>query len=292
MEKYFVWHVQGGLGKNVAATSLCQDIKTTYPDRKLIMVVSWPEVFLNHPNIDRVYALGQCPHFYDDYVHQKDTVVYRHEPYNQSGHIHRKTHLIHNWCDLLGIQYKEQTPKVIINYAQQQLVGMWNRDKPTMVLHTNGGPIDGQKYSYNWCRDIPGELAQAIVNKFHKTYHIYQICRKDSVVLENVERVDQPLSNLELFSMLASSKKRVLIDSCLQHAAVAFNLPSTVLWVGTSPKVFGYKLHKNVVAKVPNKKNQLIGSYLFDYQFENNIHECPYINMNEMFDVNHVLNSI
>ena len=292
MEKYFVWHVQGGLGKNVAATSLCQDIKNAYPDRKLIMVVSWPEVFLNHPNIDRVYALGQCPHFYDDYVHQKDTVVYRHEPYNQSGHIHRKTHLIHNWCDLLGIEYKEQTPKVIINYAQQQLVGIWNRDKPTMVLHTNGGPIDGQKYPYNWCRDIPPELAQAIVNKFHKTYHIFQVCRKDSVALENVERVDQPLTNLELFSMLASSKKRVLIDSCLQHAAVAFNLPSTVLWVGTSPKVFGYKLHKNVVAKVPNKKNQLIGSYLFDYQFENNIHECPYIGMNEMFDVNHVLNSI
>ena len=44
--------------------------------------------------------------------------------------------------------------------------------------------------------------------------------------------------------------------------------------------------------KVPNKKNQLIGSYLFDYQFENNIHECPYISMNEMFDVNQVLNSI
>ena len=292
MEKYFVWHVQGGLGKNVAATSLCQDIKNAYPDRKLIMVVSWPEVFLNHPNIDRVYALGQCPHFYDDYIHQKDTMVYRHEPYNQSGHIHRKTHLIHNWCDLLGIQYKEQTPKVIINYAQQQLVGVWKRDKPTMILHTNGGPIDGQKYPYNWCRDIPPELAQAIVNKFHKTYHIFQVCRKDSVVLENVERVDQPLSNLELFSMLASSETRVLIDSCLQHAAVSFNLPSTVLWVGTSPNVFGYKLHKNVVAKVPNKKNQLIGSYLFDYQFENNIHECPYISMNEMFDVNQVLNSI
>jgi hypothetical protein len=292
MDKYFVWHVQGGLGKNVAATSLCQDIKATYSDRKLIMVVSWPEVFLNHPNIDRVYALGQCPHFYDDYIHQKDTMVYRHEPYNQSGHIHRKTHLIHNWCDLLGIEYKEQTPKVIINYAQQQLVGMWNRDKPTMVLHTNGGPNDGQKHPYNWCRDIPPELAQAIVNKFHKTYHIFQVCRKDSVVLENVERVDQSLSNLELFSMLANSKKRVLIDSCLQHAAVAFNLQSTVLWIGTSPKVFGYKLHKNVVAKMPNKKNQLIGSYLFDYQFENNIHECPYINLQEMFDINQLLHII
>ena len=107
-----------------------------------------------------------------------------------------------------------------------------------------------------------------------------------------MERIDQPLTNLELFSMMANSKKRVLIDSCLQHAAVAFNLQSTVLWIGTSPKVFGYKLHKNVVAKVPNKKNQLIGSYLFDYQFENNIHECPYISVNEMFDVNQLLREL
>ena len=45
-------------------------------------------------------------------------------------------------------------------------MGIWNRDKTTMVLHTNGGPIDGQKYPYNWCRDIPMELGQAIVEKF------------------------------------------------------------------------------------------------------------------------------
>ena len=56
--------------------------------------------------------------------------------------------------------------------------------------------------------------------------------------------------------------------------------------------MFGYKVHKNVVAKVPKKRNQLIGSYLFDYQFENNIHECPYIDLKEMFDVNAVLSNI
>ena len=43
---------------------------------------------------------------------------------------------------------------------------------------------------------------------------------------------------------------------------------------------------------MPNKKNQLIGSYLFDYQFENNIHECPYISVNEMFDVNQLLREL
>jgi hypothetical protein len=152
--------------------------------------------------------------------------------------------------------------------------------------------LEGQKYPYNWCRDISPELAQAIVNKYHQKYHIFQVCRKDSIILENVERIDKPLSNLELFAILANSEKRVLVDSCLQHAAAAFGLQSTVLWVGTSPKVFGYKVHKNVVAKVPKKRNQLIGSYLFDYQFENNIHECPYIDFKEMFDVNEVLRNI
>jgi hypothetical protein len=97
---------------------------------------------------------------------------------------------------------------------------------------------------------------------------------------------------MELFSLLVVAKKRVLIDSSLQHAAAALNLKSTVLWVGTSPKVFGYKLHTNIEAKLPQTANQLIGSYTFDYQFENNIHECPYMNINDIFNTDLILSSI
>ncbi len=56
-EKYFIWHIQGGLGKNIAGTALVKTIKQTYPDRKLIMVTSWPEVYLNNPDVDRVYQI-------------------------------------------------------------------------------------------------------------------------------------------------------------------------------------------------------------------------------------------
>jgi len=161
-----------------------------------------------------------------------------------------------------------------------------------MVIQTGGGPIQGQKYSYSWTRDIPQDLAQAIVNKFSTQYHIFQVTRPDGYRLEGVERVDQPLSNIELFAILVGAQKRVLIDSCLQHAASAFKLSSTVFWIGTSPTVFGYKLHNNIVAKLPKKANQMIGSYLFDYQFENNLHECPYIELKDMFDIDRVLNSI
>jgi uncharacterized phage-like protein YoqJ len=118
--KYVVWHIEGGLGKNVAATALISSIKQKHKDRKLILVVSYPEVFLNHPDIHRVYRVGATSYFYDDYIKDKDTVVYKHEPYFQSDHIMRKKHLIENWCDLLGVKFEKQLPILYPNMLQIQ----------------------------------------------------------------------------------------------------------------------------------------------------------------------------
>ncbi len=293
-EKYLIWHVQGGLGKNVAATSLVSHLRTKYIDRKIIIVASWPEVWMNHPMVDRLFHLGNTPHFYDDYIHNKDSIVFKHEAYNQTAHLNHSQHLIHNWCDLMDLEYEDNEkfhPKVILNYAQQQLTQRWIRQKPTMVLHTNGGPME-QKFSYNWSRDLPPELSQEIVNAFADRFHIFHVCRKDSSILQGVERIDEPMGNIELFSILATSTSRVLIDSCLQHAAVAFQLPSTVLWIGTSPKVFGYDFHNNVLAKNPVVANQRLNSYMFDYDFSSNLHECPYTTFTEIFEPQIVIRNI
>ena len=300
-EKYVIWHIQGGLGKNIAATALIPDIKKKYSDRKLIMVVSWPEVFLNHPDIDKVYNLNQLTHFYENYIENKDVLIFKHEPYHQTGHITKKKHLLENWCDLLGIEYKAQQPQIVVNYAQNKLILKWSREKPILILQTSGGPLlappnpqTGQPIynPYSWTRDMPAEIAQSIVDKYSKEYHIIQITRQGGYGLQGVERIDAQMSNIELFSLIAVSKKRILIDSALQHAASAFQLPSTVFWIGTSPKVFGYKLHNNIVAKIPQKASQLINSYIYDFQFDNNMHECPYMSINEMFDVKEVMNKL
>tara|TARA_R110002167_G_scaffold355986_1_gene570597 strand:+ start:1314 stop:2261 length:948 start_codon:yes stop_codon:yes gene_type:complete len=282
-EKYIVWHIQGGLGKNIAATSLISSVKEKYSDRKLIMIVSYPEAFLNNPLIDRVYQLGQAPYFFQDYIENKDTIIFRHEPYHQTGHINMTKHLIENWCDLLNLEYKNQQPKIFLNFVQQQLIGLWTRKKPIMVIQTCGGPGDDKSLSYSWTRDIPESIAQTIVNKYKNEYHIIQITRPNGYELTDVERCDQKMSNIELFAIIGVAKKLVLIDSCLQHAAAAFNIKATVLWIGTNPTVFGYNLHNNIKAQIPNRANQLIGSYLFDYQFENNTHECPYIDVKDFF---------
>lgn len=287
MNKYVVWHIQGGLGKNVAATSLPKTIKEVYSDRQLIMVVSYPEVFLNNPYIDRVYPLGNCPYFYEDFIENKDTLIFRHEPYHQSGHIHKNIHLIANWCDLLNIEYTNQIPELYPNYSEKINAKKWFRDKPVIILQTSGGDLES-KNVYAWCRDMPQGIAQLLVDVYKNTHHIFHVTRKSGYILDNVERIDYKLSNMELFGMLTVSSHRFLIDSSLQHAAVAINLKSTVFWIGTSPDVFGYKLHNNIIANKPKRRNQLVGSYLFDYQFDYNLHECPYDNLEEMFDLNKI----
>lgn len=289
--KYVVWHIEGGLGKNVAATALIGSVKKKYSDRKLILVVSYPEVFLNHPDIDKVYRIGITQYFYDEYIKDKDTIVIRHEPYFQSDHILKKKHLIENWCDLIGIKYEKQKPILYPNMIQKDMMFNWKRDRPTMVIHTNGGAIQ-QNGLYSWTRDLPYQLGQKIVEKYQNTYHIIQICRDEKQAIPGAESVYINLTNHELFASLVLSDKRILIDSCLQHAAAAMNLKSTVLWIGTSPKNFGYEMHDNIVAKPPKGNVKLIDSYLFDYSFEGVAHECPYMDFSEMFDLNQIYDSI
>ena len=266
-------------------------MKKKYPDRKLILVVSYPEVFLNHPDIHRVYAVGATSYFYDDFIKDKDTIVFRHEPYFQSNHIMRKSHLIENWCDLLEIKFENQLPILYPNMVQQDIAFNWKRDKPVMILHSNGGPLN-QDHLYSWTRDIPFAISQAIVDKYSNKYHIIQVGRDERQAADGVEFISTPMTNFELFAMLVISEKRVLIDSCLQHVAAAMQLPSTVLWIGTSPKNFGYKLHDNINPNPPKGNVKMIDSYLFDYGFDGRAHECPYTDVNEIFNTVDIFKSI
>lgn len=290
-KKYSLFHIEGGLGKHVLATAVAQCIKNNHPDRELIIVCAYPEIFLNLDFVDRVYRLGMTPYFYDDFINNKDTMVFKHEPYFTDDHIHKRLHLLLNWCKLHNLKYNNEQPVLKFNIRQLQIAqGKWLREKPVMVIQTNGGPLQDQQYTYSWTRDMPYDLAQKIVDTFSEKYHIIQICRHEHNALNNVEVVHDPMSNMELFSILLASEKRVLIDSSLQHAAAALNLQSTVLWVGTSPVVFGYNLHKNIVANLPNTI-KLPDSYLFDYDFNGVTHECPMFDTN-IFDLNTIIESL
>jgi hypothetical protein len=290
-EKYLVWHIEGGLGKNIAATSLLESLKENYNDRNIIVVASYPEIFLNLPSVHRVYKLGSTQYFYDDYIKDKDTIVFKHEPYYETQHILKQKHLISNWCNIMGIDYNFQLPTLNFNFVQQRNVLSWERSKPILVIQTNGGPLQSNQ-SYSWTRDLPYMLSSQIVEKYKNTHHIIQVCKPNSMKLPNAEIIDYQIQAMDLFGLLIASDKRILIDSCLQHASAALNLPSTVFWIGTSPKNFGYSLHNNIIANQPSDTTKLIDSYLFDYSFDGISHECPYYSLDEMFNLPSIIEKI
>jgi hypothetical protein len=85
----------------------------------------------------------------------------------------------------------------------------------------------------------------------------------------------------------------VLIDSSLQHAAAGMGLKSTVLWVGTSSINFGYEgIHTNLIANKPTGTTKMIDSMFFNYNLEGTTHECPYNNVEDIFDIAKVCNAI
>jgi len=276
---YSIFHIEGGLGKHVAATAVAKTIKNNHPERKLIVVCAYPEIFLTLPFIDRVYRIGNTPYFYQDYIENKDSLIFKHEPYFTYEHINKRLPLIENWCKLHNLQYSGEMPELIFNIRNKEISArkFSQVNKPVLLLQTHGGPIKEQPYLYSWTRDMPLGTIMQIAERYSNEYHIVQICRDPKQGINGLDVVHGEMSNMDLFSMLLHSKKRIFIDSCMQHAAAALNLPSTVLWVATSPKLFGYDMHKNIVADLP-KDFKLPDSYLFDYNFHGALHECPFTN--------------
>lgn len=293
-KKYSIFHVEGGLGKHVASTAVAKSIKKTHPERELIVVCAYPEIFINLEFVSRVYRHGHTPYFYQDYIKDKDFLMFKHEPYFTTEHIKKETSLIENWTKLYELEYSGELPEIKFNYRQHQYNrNLWSRNKPIFLIHTNGGLMDKQPYPHSWTRDMPQYIYKPVVDAFKDSHHIIQICRDESQSINHssVEVITQSLLNMELFGLVEMSDKRLLIDSSLQHAAAALNKPSTVLWVGTSPKVFGYELHRNIVANLNDDEFKLPDSYLFDYNFTGTLHECPVLEQTTMFDVNEIIDS-
>jgi ADP-heptose:LPS heptosyltransferase len=275
-------------------------VHKTYPERKVVVVCGYPEVFLANPFVYRVYRLGHTPYFYQDYIKDKDSIILKHDPYASTDHIHQRRHLIESWFDVFGLEYGGEKPKLFSNYRYAEIVvDSFTKGvkKPIMLLHTNGGPYDingsyNQRNIKSWARDMPTPLIDGLVKHYKNKYHILQVCKSNDLAHPEVQAITEPLNNLELLNLTRIAQKRILIDSSLQHAAAAFDLPSVVLWNGTSPNVFGYPLHKNIT---PSREKiegySMITSYLHDYELWGDPAQCPY-DSNDLYDINQIVKAV
>ena len=58
--KNIIFNIEGGIGKSIMATAVCEAIKKQYPQDRLIVVTAYPEVFICNPHVDKCFNHNQC----------------------------------------------------------------------------------------------------------------------------------------------------------------------------------------------------------------------------------------
>ena len=278
------------MGKSIFATAVCKAIKRQYPDSKLIVVTGFPDVFLNLSYVDMAFNHGQEAYFYEKYIHNQEVKVFANEPYLVSEHIMQQEHIIESWCRLCGVAYNGEKPEVYISEREMTYFSAkYESQKPIMIIQTNGG-AQQQEVKYSWARDIPSFVVVSVIQEFSHRYNIYHIRRDDQISYENTIAVHETYKGIA--TLIARSQKRLFMDSFCQHLAAALHLKSTVLWVGNSPKVFGYDIHDNILPNPETKKPDLRHAFLTKYNIAGALHEFPYDTETQIFNVDKVLESL
>ena len=284
-----IFQVNGGIGKNVMATAVCEGIKKKYPKSNLIVITGYPEVYLNNPNVYRCFNFSGMPYFYDEYIRNKEVILMAHDPYMETDYIKQDKHLIEIWFNLFGLKYKGEMPKVFLTANEQKFFSnQYLSDKPLFVIQPNGGLQTGQLYS--WARDIPSHIVIEVIKEFKNDYHIVHVKREDQAAYEDTTPVTSSFRSLVV--LLSKSEKRLLIDSFAQHTAMAIGMKSTVLWIANKPSVFGYEANDNIVSNPFTTKPELRNSMLSEFNHLGAIEEFPYNSENEIFDVKKVIASL
>lgn len=290
--KYSILHIEGGIGKNILATAVISSLKSTDPERNIIVVTAWPSVFFNNPNVYQIYPIGQVSNFYKNFVKDKDTKIFRIDPYHTEDYILNKRHLIDIWCDLVGTKNDGIGPKLFFSPLELQNIRgkiLNGVTKPIFLLHSNGGGGGPQSRPYSWYRDIPDQNARDVVEYFKNDYHIYQLGYEGQPKIEGTSNLK--LETREILASPLFSRKRLLIDSFTQHAAVAFGQKSVVCWVGNKPEVLGYDFHINIKPNVEPVFDTLHSSYLDDADIGGNPIQFPYDRL-KIFDSNEIINNL
>ena len=287
--KNIIFVSEGGLGRVIASTAVVRKIKEKYPDKKILVVAGFPDVFLYNPDVFKVFRFDNPLYFYDDFV-TPETFLMHVEPYRDHGYLHGDGHLIDVWCRSLGIDPEGAKPQLHFLKKEDEAAQVYidkitaGGKKKFVLLQWTGGIVPKSKNDGEYMdaisrmhkRSIAKSVAQKLVNKLiSRGYAVGVVQAENHPDLEGAERIFFPIRNV--LALLKYSDHFIGIDSFLQHAAAAMNVPGVVIWGGTKPERLGYKIHRNMTKQVcPTPFCHRPNSYIFDANPSGFIWNCPH----------------
>lgn len=290
-----IFCVDGGIGKNIMATVPLRAIKKKYPDKKIIVVCGYTEVFAHNPNVHRVYHFSQAQYVYDDYINNGKSIILRKEPYIEYDYLYKNKHLTQVWCELMDLEWDNSKPDLF--FTDSEVEGarefLKSKKRPVLLTHLTGGAIAplGNPTPKMYVRSLPMDIANEVVTKLRDDYHIISIAGQNQPIPDYTERATYMLRQVMALAFYAD--KSLYIDSFMQHTAAAIDKKAVVLWGGTSPKVLGYDLHTNLTQeKCPTPYCHRPNSYLFDMMPYGVPWDCKHSEICMKYDVDKIVNVV
>jgi hypothetical protein len=302
-----VLKVDGGLGKNVAATALVVSIKAKW-NLPLIVIASHMEPFYGNPLVDRLHTYRNLSYLYADYFADRAVQILSGEPYMHSSYL-TGSHIIEVWREMFGLPTCDVAqPCLFIDAAEREwaltyLAGMKIQPEKLILLQWQGGaapPAPGQ-CSAQQRRTLRRVTAQALYDGLvGMGYDVISMQLPSQPQLERClvptagrgqDGQPLPLNPRQALALVSVCKSFVGIDSFVQHAAAALGKPGIVLWGGTDPRNLGYPEHKNLTAKVKCETPHCgrPNSFLFDVDVFGRPWSCPVGDMCLDFDPDEIL---
>jgi len=286
--KYVIFIVDGGIGKNIMATVPIRGIRAKYPDKKIVVVCGYPDVFKFNPNVYRVHPFQNTPDFYDNYVADEQAVVLKAEPYLDNRYVYKQgpLHCSQLWCEMLGVPFDDSKPDLFLNKKElsQAKNFVQSKNRPVLLIQFNGGvpprpnPQDPKQVvpaPKMFARNLPMQTAMHVGQELSEKYHVMVAGAATQPVWEGAERVSYPLR--QTFAIVPHVHKLLLIDSMMQHVAAALEKQAVVCWCGTSPDLLGYESHINLRMKeCPTPECHRPNSYLWDRDAKGQPWDCPH----------------
>lgn len=247
-EKYCIFECVGDEAKNILATAVISSIKKKMPERKIVVVTLFPEIWLHNPHVYRVYKMGNLSYFYDDYVKEQDSIILRHDPMQTSDFAYDKRHIISTWCDLCGVPYDGSLPRLYFTWREEEAAQKLTAgSKPLFFLQTHRGVV-APNINHFWATDIPMPIAEEVVEIMNaRGYQTVHLKNGATPALRGATPLTFDLR--QTLCAIKYSSARLFVDSFAQHGAAALGMPSVVTWVTGHPNTSGYAMHTNILPK-------------------------------------------
>lgn len=291
-----IFFCEGGIGKNIAATTVVRMLKQQFPDKKIIVVASFPDIFIHNPHVHQLFNFNNALHFYENWIDRNpDSMVLRCEPYYHRDYIRKTKHLIVCWCEMLGIEIKGNlSPDVFLTPNEDKAAELYvnsmtdNRKKRLAMFQWIGGKIPQKENDEKeikmhlaemYRRAIPKQQAQDIVDFLVKNDCEVALLQHPNFPNLNGAKALSIPSLRAVIALLKHADYFVGIDSFAQHAAACNQIlkPGMVIWGGTSATCLGYPIHHNwEVEECPTPACHRPNSYLMDMQVNGQMWDCPW----------------